>query len=86
MIQVLFYCSAKTKLLYMSAVRTFDKCMGIDHFYKLLFPLPKETPHEIWHCFDQAVSEKKMFENNCHIHVYSPRAGADNPLGSNCFH
>ena len=25
----------------------------------------------------QAVSEKKMFENN--IHVYSPGAGADNP-------
>ena len=29
----------------------------------------------------QAVSEKKMFENNSHIHVYSPGAGADNPLG-----
>ena len=27
-----------------------------------------------------------MFENNGHIHVYSPRAGADNPLGSNYFH
>ena len=29
----------------------------------------------------QAVSVKNMFENNGHIHVYSPRAGADNPLG-----
>ena len=29
----------------------------------------------------QAVSQEKMFENNGHIHVYSPRAGADNPLG-----
>ena len=28
----------------------------------------------------QAVSEKKMFENNGHIHVFSPRAGADNTL------
>ena len=26
-----------------------------------------------------------MFENNGHIHVYSPRAGADNPLGSTFF-
>ena len=30
----------------------------------------------------QAVYEKKMFENNGHIHVYSPGAGADNPLAS----
>ena len=28
----------------------------------------------------QAVSEK-MFENNGHIHEFSPGAGADNPLG-----
>ena len=27
-----------------------------------------------------------MFENGGHIHVYSPRAGVDNPLGSNFFH
>ena len=26
--------------------------------------------------------EKKMFENNGYVHVYSPGAGADNPLGS----
>ena len=32
--------------------------------------------------FGQVVSEKKMFENNGHIHVYSPWAGADNPLES----
>ena len=32
----------------------------------------------------QAVSEK-MFDNNGYIHVYSPGAGTDNPLGSNCF-
>ena len=32
----------------------------------------------------QAVSEK-MFENNGYIHVYSPGAGADNPLVSNIF-
>ena len=29
----------------------------------------------------QAVSEKKMFENNSYVHVYSPGAGGDNPLG-----
>ena len=35
----------------------------------------------------QVVSDsEKMFENNGHIHVYSPGAGADNPLGSNSFH
>ena len=30
----------------------------------------------------QVVSEKKMFDSNGYIHVYSPGAGADNPLGS----
>ena len=32
--------------------------------------------------------EKKVFENNghMHVHVYSPGAGADNPLGYICFH
>ena len=33
----------------------------------------------------QAISEK-MFENNGHIHVFSPGAGADHLLGSNIFH
>ena len=33
----------------------------------------------------QAVFEKKIFENGCHIHVYSPGTRADNPLGSNFF-
>ena len=33
-----------------------------------------------------AVSEKKMFEYYGHIHVYSPGAGADNPLGPKYFH
>ena len=36
--------------------------------------------------FGQAFSEKKIFENNGHAHVYSPRAGVDNPLGSNVFY
>ena len=26
-----------------------------------------------------------MFENNGYVHVYSPGAGADNPVGSNVF-
>ena len=33
----------------------------------------------------QVVSEK-MFEYYGHIHVHSPGAGADNRLGTNCFH
>ena len=33
----------------------------------------------------QAVSEK-MFEYYGHTHVYSPGAGADNPLGPKYFH
>ena len=35
---------------------------------------------------DQAVSEKKMFEHNGYVYVYSPGTGEDNPLGSNSFH
>ena len=30
-----------------------------------------------------AVSERKMFENNGHVHVFSSRVGADNVIGSN---
>ena len=33
----------------------------------------------------QAVSEKKMFENNGHINVLSPKVGEDNALGYNIF-
>ena len=32
-----------------------------------------------------AVSEKKMFQYYGHIHVFSPGAGADNPLGPKYF-
>ena len=31
----------------------------------------------------QAISEKKIFENDTYIHVHGPGAGADNTLGSN---
>ena len=34
----------------------------------------------------EAVSEKMMFKNNGHIHIYSPRAGVDNPLESKFYH
>ena len=34
----------------------------------------------------QAVSEKNMFEYYGHTHIYSPGAGADNPLGPKYFH
>ena len=30
-------------------------------------------------------SEKKMFENNGHIHVFSPRVWTDTSLGIFCF-
>ena len=33
----------------------------------------------------QAVSGKAMFEYNGHAHVYSPVAGANNPLGAKFF-
>ena len=49
--------------------------------YILSFCLPKEAPHKILALIYQAVLEKEIFENGCHIHVYSPGAGADNPLG-----
>ena len=36
-----------------------------------------------WSCkHGQAASVEKMFENGGHMHVYSPGAGADNPMGS----
>ena len=35
---------------------------------------------------DPGVSEKKMFEYCGHLHVYSPGAGADNPLSPKYFH
>ena len=43
-------------------------------------------PHIKFGVIGQAISEKKMFDNNGYIHVYSPGIGADNPLGSNSFH
>ena len=52
----------------------------LDHLYKLVFPLFKEA------LIGQAVLVEKMFENGRHIHVKSPGAGADTPLGSICFH
>ena len=52
-----------------------------DHFYYLFLSLlPKEVPHLA--LISQAVSDKKMFKNNGHVHVNSPGAGADTPLDS----
>ena len=54
----------------------------VTNFTKCMFPLPKRRLH-IKFGFDwPSVSEKKMFENNGHIHVYSPGTRADSPLGS----
>ena len=44
------------------------------HLYNLSFPS----------LIGHAVAE--MFEYFGHVHVYSPRAGADKPLGTKCFH
>ena len=52
-------------------------------FFKLMPILPKGLQIKLA-LIDQSVSEK-MFENNGHIHVYSPRVGADNPLESIVF-
>ena len=62
-----------------------EEDFDLDHLYKNLFQLPKETPHQILHLICLAVSVE-MFEIGGHIHVYSPRTGADNHLGSNSFH
>ena len=56
----------------------------LDHLYKLSCPFRKEA--QIWALIGQAVSVEKMFENGGHIHVFSPGARTDNPLGSNIFH
>ena len=50
-------------------------------FTKFTFPLPKRAPHNVWPCG----LREKMLENNGHTHVYSPWAGADNPLGLKFF-
>ena len=34
----------------------------LDHLYKLLFPLPKDAPHEVLALIGQAVSEETIFE------------------------
>ena len=38
------------------------------------------------HLIGQAVSEKRIFEYSGYIHVYCPRVGADQPLGSKFAH
>ena len=50
----------------------------MDHLYNLSFTFSTRNLAKI----GQAVSEKKMFENNGHIHVFSPGAGTDNPKGN----
>ena len=32
---------------------------GLDHLYKLSFPLPKEAPHKIWLLIGKEVSEER---------------------------
>ena len=55
----------------------------LGHVYKFLSPLPKEALlQKKSNLIGRAISGKKMFENNGHIHVYSPGTGADNSLRS----
>ena len=51
---------------------------NLDHFYRVSFPLHIEA------LIGRAVLEK-MFENDSHLHLYSPGAGTDNPWGQNVF-
>ena len=53
----------------------------LDHLYKLVLPLPNNAPQSLA-LIGQAVLEMMMFEYYGHALVYSPRAGADNPLGT----
>ena len=55
-----------------------------DYFYEIYVPSSHGSFNNLA-LIDQVVSKTKMFENNSHIHVYSPGAGADNPWGSNLF-
>ena len=48
---------------------------------KLSFTLPMNLA-----LIGQAVSKEEKFEYNGHIHVYSPRQRAENPLRSNLYH
>ena len=50
------------------------------------FRSPFQERRHIKFGFDLAVSVEKTFKNGGHIQVYSPGAGADNPLGSIFFH
>ena len=54
--------------------------------YKTFFPTSQGGSTQNLALIGQAVSEKKMFDCNDYIRVYSPGTGADNPLGSNYFH
>ena len=56
------------------------KIIGLVVPEKKMFKLHQEAPHAL---IGQAVSV--MFENNSHVHVYSPGAGTDSPLGSMLF-
>ena len=45
-------------------------------------PFPRRLHMKFGILTGQVVSEETMFENNGYVHVYSPGAGADNPLVS----
>ena len=53
-----------------------------DNFYNLMFPLFQGGSKYNLALIDQTVLEKMMYENDGHIHVYSPGAEADNHLRS----
>ena len=54
--------------------------------YAIIVPPSKGGSIQNLALTDQVVLEMNMFENNGHLHVFSPGAGADDPLGSNFFY
>ena len=50
-------------------------------FIQTVFPTSQGDSTGNLALIGQAVSDKKMFENNGHIHVFSPKAGADKTVG-----
>ena len=34
----------------------------LDHLYRLSFPIPKEAPHEIWHCFAKRFKRRRYLK------------------------
>ena len=68
-------------LPHMGMAAIFSWSCDLDHLImNFLSPFPRRL-HTKFGLTGQAVSEKKMFENNDHIHVFSPGGGVDKSPG-----